>query len=842
MAFDITYRDYKGAETQILIGKGVESGVVNDYITRVNNDITGYEYGDENFLMDNINFIDDYSGLLKNAFTFGSTSCTGDAGEWQSYSIWWVEFEIAGVRQPLLRYAWQADTVNTLAEVNDGMFRTETAFPSTTQKIQLSLWDADDNYNADLFNSVSAGDVIRVYNYEMIPEPIRPNIEGENCLKIKVGILSGDNHSFCGSDRPLKYRYYSKEKYTNIVASEVEIGVIIKDSDDHAAMKNILDGGYYVNIYKDSTLKWFGKLSTRFYSEAYAQYPYTITLTGSDQLGSFDKYQPIMIDFPIPQEKVSLIYLISKFLMDESMYHANYTGTKITTLYFSSRFTQSTAGTYLLEGLYLDPLNWMKDDTQYESKKTILVDILKAMHAKIIQWNAAWWIMDFEAQWDGADVTWQRYNLLDDGGYERLSNFVQFKDIVRPYVDSPTDIQVNNDAEMRYEPSLRKLDMVLNYNKTDNDIYGFTNILGNFYEGHNGVTLELNENGRLKYWSGNDFMWNYNTGDDNNGWIYVYDFFFGDGIQSIRTDIPQYDYDGFDFGIELQNLSANKTRAATLDMIVKLDMGGSVYYLDNNAGAGSYEWNSNFRSFRLIGNGQHTVQVEMPYESITDDIEMEVSFVHNPALRSVAVRGLKADFVVNKWEIVEYTQVLDKWINPTESDTAFIENEYHWGLYHDRLPNLNNFHRSAIYLSDGTPVQYFGRDGYDQTISLMDWIGNTIVGDNNSYTNKLIASYFSDLTPFSLMRDAEDTLYRFVSGEYHDKICTWRNIYTQFKGIKNIGYLPDRQDYLGLDYDNSDYAIEFSTLYYGDYHRKVYGDEGVIEGKECVELAIDSLI
>ncbi|RLA66090.1 MAG: hypothetical protein DRQ78_04745, partial [Epsilonproteobacteria bacterium] len=455
MAYSIEYTDFKGLDTKILISKGVESGIVNDFVTRVEADIEQILPTPEYSVWD-VSTVIANTGEGHDTYLFGSYDYSGLGNQWDSVTDWYISFTIDGVVSDLFKYHWNKDSVSTEADIGSGMFNTSTTDSGSSIAIQINIVDADDVGHNDIFSAFVANrDTITVYPHEATPSKDVPVVEAQDCLKSIVGELEGTNHEFCGTDNPLSYKYYSDDKYSPFMASEVTINFLIRDADDHTAMKQILDGGYYISVYKRETYwlpVWHGKLSSRFYTESYAQYPYAIKLTGSDQLGSFDKYQPLMIDFPVPDAKTNIISLLGKFLMDESMYPLNYTGNKVTDLYFSSRFTNSLISK-LASDIYLDPLNWMDDENQYASKKTMLSDVLIALGAKIFQWNYSWYVMDVEAQWDKGDVTWNRYRFLDDGSYYSLSNHTTEGHFVYPYVTNPSDVQVFNNAEMRYEPS-----------------------------------------------------------------------------------------------------------------------------------------------------------------------------------------------------------------------------------------------------------------------------------------------------------------------------------------------------------------------------------------------------
>ena len=816
MAFDITYTDFNGSETKILIYKGTEGGTVNDYVTRVEADVISEEYPDAQYEMNSIDTITANAGVGKNTYLYEGSDITTDYHvNWSDSTNWYFQFTIDGVVQHLVRYNY--DFLGTgLVDVSEGYFTTNVNTLATTDELQLAIYDADGNNNFTLLDSVVVGrDTVKVYNYDVTPISITPNLEGLDCLKYKVGVLAGESHSFCGTDNPLKYKYYSDNKYSNILASEIEIGVLIKDASDHTAMKNILNGGYYVAIYKDNVPKWLGKLTSRFYTEAYAQYPYAISLSGSDQLGSFERYQPLMIDFPKPNGITSIIELLGKFLMDDSMYGKKYAGDKIRTLYFSSRFLKTFSVSSKIETeFYLDPLNWMEDDTQYKSKKDILTDVLKAFHAKIFQWDYKWYVMDFEAQWNAGAITWNTYTFTDGGDILEGAPIIESADFVYPYVSNPSDRQVYNNAEMRYEPSWRKLEMNLNYNECKEDIDGFTNILGNFYKGHDGVNLEFNNDNDLRYWSGDNIIHNHNGAnplDGNNGWAYTSSRATADLFQYIDTVIQVDEYNQFSFDVTLEGLRDVDT--ARLAIEVSILQNGVRTYLNNEDGDSSdYVWDDDYSSITLIGNQSHSITIGYPtFDTVATSISLRIGIYSFTLPRGqsgdVLIKGLKANFINNEWESVNYNQVLDKPMSSTEADTQITKIDYDWGLYHDVLPNENQYHRSGVYYEDGSPVSSISRSGEVANISIMDWIGNIMIGDNTKYTPTLTASYFSQLTPLSLMVGAEGEIYRFVSGEFNDKISTWRNVYTKFKAIKNIPTLTERGDYSTLDYDLDDYYV-----------------------------------
>ena len=811
MAYDITYNDFNGVETQILIYKGVESGTANDYVTRINADVISTTYPSPQYYMLDIDTITDTGGTF--LFEGLGTSSPALLLDWSGYFNWWFIFVIDGVESTPKRWNFGGVTP-TPAGTASGYFVVDSYFLGTTTELQLNETDADGGFH--ILSTIVAGrDSIKAYNYEPTVTITTPTIEGLNCLKSKIGILDGTSHSFCGTESPLTYKWGAEDKYSPFMASEININVIIQDAADNTAMKQIINGGYYVAVYKDSVPFWRGKLTSRFYTEAYAQYPYTIKLNGSDQLGQFDKYQPIMIDFPTPDTNISILLLLEQFLTSDNIYNSEYVGDKITELYWSTRFTTTIYGG-VVGGIYLDPLNWMKDDTQYESNKTILSDVLIAMNAKIFQYNHRWYVMDLEAQWDGGDVAWSKYTLNYDGTLTYSGNETDVADFIQPHIASPDDVQVYNNAEMRYEPSWRKLEMNLNYNENNENIDGFANTIGNFYNGQDGVNLEFNDDGDLRYWSGPDAISDY--GEDNSGWGKV-NRGVSEVIPYINSSIPQYLYDEFNFSVNILGVGGSSSGTTIpntptylyIYVILTID-GGSPKHLDNDEGDSDPFWNDNFRNLVLVGSGEHNINIEFPYTNITGNINLYIGIIAHAKpprgwLKTVAFKGLKANFKYNEWEAVEYKQTIEKWIQPTDSDVEIIKKDYDWGLYHDTLPNDHIFHRSAMYTSSGEAIPTLGRSGKTGDLSVMDWLGNIMLADNNTYTKTLTASYFSTLTPLSLMVDAEGVIYRFVSGEFNDKLSIWKNIYTEFKAIENAG-LPIKGDYSPIEYNDDYYTVE----------------------------------
>ena len=75
--------------------------------------------------------------------------------------------------------------------------------------------------------------------------------------------------------------------------------------------------------------------------------------------------------------------------------------------------------------------------------------------------------------------------------------------------------------------------------------------------------------------------------------------------------------------------------------------------------------------------------------------------------------------------------------------------------------------------------------------------------DNRTPTRVLnISLRTTDITPFTIIKDAEEKYYQFVSGEWNDRLGEWSCQYIEFKALKGLT-LPMLGEYSD-DY-NDDY-------------------------------------
>lgn len=770
MAYKIQYDDFDGKTTIISIFKGVESGYALDYKNRV--------YAD---------FVETiYSTTIETEVI--ATGPTGMPPEYGGMELCSITFE-----PRTFHFKQQRITFEHFGyEAGNGVYG-EGNWPTVTNCPSNSYYKTQ--CEPEIVGTTTSGGTY----------------EGAICLRDKIDRLNGEGRDFCAGDEPLRIEWYATDKYTKILGSGVDIQMIIQNETDGAALLKILDGGYYITITKDDEIFWLGRLTSRYYTEPYKTYPYMITLTGSDQVATLNKYQPIMIDYNLPDTMSQILQIFNKVLVGEHMYPDNFVGNKLDTLWFGNRITHEDF-TNILEGVYADPLNWMdKETNEYASYKTILEDILTAFNSKMFQWKGEWYVMGQDAQYNDGDVNLRGYNLSSDFGTSVIGN-VDFPGVYYyPYTCAAEDDSrsVYDNAEISYEPPYRKLEITQNFNKTIAEIDGFCNANGQFYEGQDNKSLEFDlDTHELRHWSGDkSFVRPLNSGS-NDGWAYVMRV----SNTTLRiyksTIIEKGEYDTFNFSVD--GIAANGSRLQELYFNVKLTQNGVDKWLEYD---GDWQWCDTYRSFSIDFSSQSTtsiVDIEYPFDDSDNkiyDTVMRVDIRSIPfpygAKGGVAIKKLQCEVNYSDWEATDYQNIYYKDINIPNSDATIIDLSTDWGIVIEELTNLNHIHRSAAYDVDGQPLFYWNKNGWptgttnDKT--LMDWLGMDLYNDNLFFSPTITGSYRTySLTPLSFIVDTENRIYRFVSGVYNDRRGIWDTIHTQAKWLIPLG------DYSSLD-NNSDY-------------------------------------
>ena len=708
-------------------------------------------------------------------------------------------------------------------------------------------------------------------------------VEAMECVYDGLAALTGYYDYECAGDTPLKYRWHG-DRYDAIRGSEITWTVIVKTKADQDELDKMLSGGYYVRVEKEGKIVWIGKVFPQFFTEPYKQYPYTVELSGSDQLGQLKQYHFLMIDFPEPfiadAPTVKLMDVINRALTDPSFKPASSQPTAPNTLNISCLLWHGTEGEAFVN-TYIDPLVFMDDKDQYTTKHEMLTAILEPLYLKLFLWDGAWWLMSIDAMWDNAKYRYYSYH-LDYSGWTSIGKLTDVDDgVLNLYPDNtgeayPDNRQVFNDAQINYLPSWLGVNLISEFQQNTCTMPTYANKSGGNYDGDGSIFLELlpipyisilknweDQGLRVSSFSENSGYMNLTMfNSDQDGRAAKTEFTLNSLVDETSrklsltfsiTDNTNYvtrhqTINYFYFVFSVKYTKNNISRWLVYDEddgIIWRDTSAIVFIKIKRSGPVYNESITIPRPLDEENGHPSTIEVKIRQPIISKTGDYQVGEQGTILLKNFTMAPTETE-----WEAINYkTETAGIFDTVTINPKGTLpppDKTFTWGLAHSSLSNDHAFHYSTPYELNGIPLNRWLKSGtpsggYGLEINrILDWLLISLHDDNLTYTRKLTASYKSkDITPLRVIRDYDGYIYQFVNGEFDDKRGIWTVEYIQAKWIRNVPGILNKCDYSPVEFNN-DFCFEYLPMV-RDYRLRVEADGGTVEAIECVNEALIKL-
>jgi len=280
------------------------------------------------------------------------------------------------------------------------------------------------------------------------------------------------------------------------------------------------------------------------------------------------------------------------------------------------------------------------------------------------------------------------------------------------------------------------------------------------------------------------------------------------GYYQLKVDLPTTKFNGFKFAVEMMTESHADVLFMLVNIIHTDNLGNDYYYWwdeDRNP-----EWNEEFRTLVI---DQRSISIDtglaVPHDGITPtNLTINIrQFASLPSLPGelTGYSNLVVNIANADWDAANYKQILN-FIYLIDGSEAFTNKSWMWGIFHEDLDNNHAYHRSAPYLLDGTPIQFFRKYGTDQLSILPKWYQTTFQMDNAQYTQQLKGTYLNQLmSPLRLFKDYEGKYYDMTSGTYSVRRGEWDVLMTEYKDVLGDGSEP-KGDFNTKDW-NDDWFI-----------------------------------
>ena len=648
----------------------------------------------------------------------------------------------------------------------------------------------------------------------------------------KVTGGTGTETIFCGSGTPARIKW-TGGRYDNVRPSTLSFELIVEDKAQEEELQELLEGGWYVRI--DTPYRWYGKLMPRFFSEPYAQYPYTVKLTAVDQLKMTNMVRPVLEDFNNPMDRskppYTLMDIIVKAIYNRYAYPGGYNIPYVNRIYVSSQiYAGTTPNNTILSETYADITNWMDKD-HFTDYWTIVNDILKPLQLQLFQFQGYWWVMSFDAHWDGSVPTTEfaRYDITSgfDWAYVREESFTH--KVIEGCATHTK--QLFNNAIRSYEAPAKRVVVKQAANENKNAQYGFIANGGYAYSG-NGTELDW-------WWTAGGYdlrEWGFN-GIHKRFVQYNEDIgIFGIAgntspstadSREVVSHLPSGDIEGayLKFYVDLittdANLDIKPLDYCKVKILVMLDGDGwGTYYLNENG-----DWTASLEVIDKVMSGNSydkvditsnglpwinhtfptnarlTVRVQVP----TTSNNSEVVFFGKMTTK------MGSAYFDGHEDSRDYEQGYD--INPVDGELPDLEHELRFAFSQGFTHVVNDwiYNRNVLMDSSGNEVKmlHLIYDGVHYTSSAAEHLSRTVINDNRKYTKRLTGTWdiTSQGTPLTIFKDVDGNYYKMQEWEIDLRTGWWSVNWIEFKALRNVAGLPVIGDFSPFDF-NDDFFKE----------------------------------
>lgn len=613
----------------------------------------------------------------------------------------------------------------------------------------------------------------------------------------RKGVTSGlSQYKFTAGGTPLVTRWNADNITDIIKGSDITFNIMIQDSADEAELLKLLNDTYYVSVVKNGTNRWLGQLFPRFFNHTYNTYPYQVTLTANDRLGLLKDNQEYLIDFPEPGSIYSVGQMLSIVLneMNDGVTYYQHAPQELrisTTLYY-------TTVNKLLEEVYLDPRVFMDEDDQYLSWYELLGAMLEPLGLSILQHDGVWWLIDLDSYIvDGLTLDYVYYTftsgdiLYGGTGVETV--------LVDLFANKDDNKLINSTAYKSYTQPVSKLTIKENYETRLNVFDTAANRSGNFYDGEDGVELEITTGDQLRHWTPANNAGMYKVRyEENSGWMQIFDLYTmpynatWTATKSLNINSNQFQFLRFNAGFYVPK----PINALNFQFILKWESVGAgtgntyTRYLHYNQADNLYEWQTTSTVYiHYVENKAGSES--MSFETIIPDVgELQESIVLTWSIAPVNLlitetHGLT--YLIKNLRIQCVNNVMESFNGVITNEYPVADNvvknevtkTFRWGLgwngsIYTGISYDPDLTLSRILNSAGEPDNIMQSLLFPEAHNLILY-KNKYIRYNNSpkpVLNGDIRS-FDVINPLSLVQDYEGNKYVMINASLDDKLGVW---------------------------------------------------------------------
>jgi hypothetical protein len=631
------------------------------------------------------------------------------------------------------------------------------------------------------------------YNYIVKFKNINGNLIELNWFVKHYTSPLTDYYFTATGQNPIGLRYYD----SRLQGSELNINLLIRNSTDETEIVKLLSDVFYFKLSIDGKVVWYGENVNNFFNISYKAYPYQVTITANDRLGTLKTRNQLSIsDYPDPAN-LSLIALFSTLLnFDDGVTSGDYWPRYLwvaTSIYLTTAnkvFNEVTAAI----------LNWVDDKDEYKSAYDIIESVLKSFNARMIQWNGYWYVIDEYSYDSTGSITFAVYDLVT-GSFDHSDVDSYLIDL---FATPKQSRFINQDQYVTFIPKIGNLILNQDFQPKKN-ILPFSNNEGNFYQLNGGSSyLEFDSSGYLRNWlNASTFNGTVYEDGDKRLWVNItnvsevlnpgtsthadYSYSFGDlainhiGVRMTTETI-----------IRDMSLSGKDDEVIAFYIKVKYTNGSGTYWCNSDG-----KWNTSDTMFIVqskISDGEKDFKLEfsLPGTDRTGqslDIAIYEAYnntVYNSAFPTTkdviaSIKGFKV-YLIDQW-ILE-NKFDQKITDPVSTDT-FTEDltmDINFGMTlndEDVTSNSEMIHYSQCRDTSGVAANSF-TDGTNTGDLVNYWLLNRMVAYRQSIRKIMNGSIkFVYLDPISQIKDYEGLRYRLQEGTFDLKSAQFNGNYKE---------------------------------------------------------------